>query len=400
MPKSTRPDEPLALMFGDDGSIPNNPHLPFLVYRGAMDVAGADSPERVIESTFSANGWGDMWRNGIFPYVHYHSKIHEALGIARGCAKVRFGGAAGEVLELEAGDVAVLPAGTGPPMPVGVARAVRHRRLSQARQLRSVPRQQGRACQGAQNHSGSAAAGQRSRAWQGRPADHALAGGAGCPIVRPPRREAGDVRDGRLDRLLGFQALDLCQRPPSRRALPHDRAGHPRAICRLAPPCSITAAARRCTPRSSPPSARTLILCEAAPKVRAALARRFAAHAKIKVCAPEELAALPAQSLDAVVLHSVTQYLAPDALDALLVTFRRVLTEQGILIVGDVIRRMFPRWEMRRRSFALPGKRLSRCNHRRSLAHAALRLLAAALATRAHALWRGGDDRKARQRRV
>jgi len=84
-------------------------------------------------------------------------------------------------------------------------------------------------------------------------------------------------------------------------------------------------------------SARTLILCEAAPKVRAALARRFAAHAKIKVCAPEELAALPAQSLDAVVLHSVTQYLAPDALDALLVTFRRVLTEQGILIVGDVI---------------------------------------------------------------
>ena len=113
MPKSTGPDEPLALMFRDDGSIPNNPHLPFLVYRGAIDVAGADSPERVIESTFSANGWGDMWRNGIFPYVHYHSKIHEALGIARGCAKVRFGGAAGEVLELEAGDVAVLPAGTG-----------------------------------------------------------------------------------------------------------------------------------------------------------------------------------------------------------------------------------------------------------------------------------------------
>jgi SAM-dependent methyltransferase len=84
-------------------------------------------------------------------------------------------------------------------------------------------------------------------------------------------------------------------------------------------------------------SARTLILYEAAPKVRAALARRFAAHAKIKVCAPEELAALPARSLDAVVLHSVTQYLTPDALDALFATFRRGLTEQGILIVGDVI---------------------------------------------------------------
>jgi uncharacterized protein YjlB len=113
MAKSSRPGEPLVLMFDDDGLIPNNPRLPFLVYPGAIDVAGADHPERVIESTFSANGWGDMWRNGIFPYVHYHSMIHEALGIARGRAKVRFGGEAGEVLELAPGDVAVLPAGTG-----------------------------------------------------------------------------------------------------------------------------------------------------------------------------------------------------------------------------------------------------------------------------------------------
>jgi uncharacterized protein YjlB len=100
-------------MFRDDGSIPNNPRLPFLVYRGAIDLAGEAGPERVIESTFAENGWGDMWRDGIFPYVHYHSMIHEALGIARGRAKVRFGGAAGEVLELAPGDIAVLPAGTG-----------------------------------------------------------------------------------------------------------------------------------------------------------------------------------------------------------------------------------------------------------------------------------------------
>jgi SAM-dependent methyltransferase len=84
-------------------------------------------------------------------------------------------------------------------------------------------------------------------------------------------------------------------------------------------------------------SVAALILCEAAPKVRAALARRFAGDAKIKVCAPEEVAALPAQSLDAVVLHSVTQYLTPQALDALLATFRRVLRDRGTLIVGDVI---------------------------------------------------------------
>jgi len=84
-------------------------------------------------------------------------------------------------------------------------------------------------------------------------------------------------------------------------------------------------------------SAAALILCEAAPKVRAALARRFADHANISVCAPEDIAAMPARSLDAVVLHSVAQYLAPETLDALLATFRRLLRESGVLIVGDVV---------------------------------------------------------------
>ena len=100
-------------MFADDGSVPNNPRLPFLVYRGAIDLSGTPDPEEVIEKTFARHGWGDMWRNGIFPYVHYHSMIHEALGIARGRAKVRFGGSKGEEIELIAGDVVVLPAGTG-----------------------------------------------------------------------------------------------------------------------------------------------------------------------------------------------------------------------------------------------------------------------------------------------
>jgi len=113
MPVLTKSSAPLALMFSDDGSIPNNPRLPFLVYRSAVDLAGTPNPEAVIEKTFARHGWGDMWCNGIYPYVHYHAMIHEALGIARGRAKVRFGGAHGRVLDLVAGDVAVLPAGTG-----------------------------------------------------------------------------------------------------------------------------------------------------------------------------------------------------------------------------------------------------------------------------------------------
>ena len=45
--------------------------------------------------------------------MHYHSRIHEVLGIARGNGKVQFGGKRGRILTLKAGDIAILPAGTG-----------------------------------------------------------------------------------------------------------------------------------------------------------------------------------------------------------------------------------------------------------------------------------------------
>ena len=37
MPVLTKSTKPTAVMFADDGSIPNNPKLPFLLYRGAID---------------------------------------------------------------------------------------------------------------------------------------------------------------------------------------------------------------------------------------------------------------------------------------------------------------------------------------------------------------------------
>jgi uncharacterized protein YjlB len=104
---------PHALMFSDDGMIPNNPRLPFLIYRNGINLSGTPDPEAVIERIFAQHEWGDMWRNGIYPYVHYHSMIHEALGVARGRARVQFGGPRGEEIELAPGDVTVLPAGTG-----------------------------------------------------------------------------------------------------------------------------------------------------------------------------------------------------------------------------------------------------------------------------------------------
>ncbi len=107
------PVTPVAMRFGDDGLVPNNPTLPLLVYRGAIDVSGQKDPAALVERIFARNGWDDSWRNGIYSFTHFHSMIHEALGVAAGRARVRFGGKAGEELEIEAGDVAVLPAGTG-----------------------------------------------------------------------------------------------------------------------------------------------------------------------------------------------------------------------------------------------------------------------------------------------
>ncbi|MGA2892899.1 MAG: cupin domain-containing protein [Xanthobacteraceae bacterium] len=107
------PSSPAALKFADDGRIPNNPSLPLIFYRGGIDLAGSPDPENMIEKVFASNGWGHMWRNGIYPYAHYHSMIHEAMAIARGRATVRFGGGNGQEIEVVPGDVVVLPAGTG-----------------------------------------------------------------------------------------------------------------------------------------------------------------------------------------------------------------------------------------------------------------------------------------------
>jgi uncharacterized protein YjlB len=107
-----RTAQPITHVFADDGNIPNNV-LPLVLYRGGIDLTGSPDPEALIEKTFTANGWRGLWRNGIYPYVHYHSMIHEAMAVARGRAKVRFGGDNGEAIDVMAGDVVVLPAGIG-----------------------------------------------------------------------------------------------------------------------------------------------------------------------------------------------------------------------------------------------------------------------------------------------
>lgn len=95
------------LRFPRDGAIPNSP-LPVLVYHG-LPVAQGSAGYRAL---FSSNGWNGAWVGGIFSFHHFHSTAHEVLGVVSGAAAVVLGGPNGQRLEVRAGDVLVLPAGT------------------------------------------------------------------------------------------------------------------------------------------------------------------------------------------------------------------------------------------------------------------------------------------------
>lgn len=100
--------EAQTFYFEDDGMIPNNPKLPVILYPGAL----GDKPEWA-ESVFNSHNWRNSWENGVFNYHHYHSNAHEVLGVTCGTLLLKVGGENGSTFDLQAGDVIVLPAGTG-----------------------------------------------------------------------------------------------------------------------------------------------------------------------------------------------------------------------------------------------------------------------------------------------
>lgn len=101
-----------ALWFAASDWVPNNAQLPVLLYRNAIADAGPDRAT-ACETVFQENGWVPQWRNGVYPFHHYHATAHEVLGCAAGNARVLIGGPHGAPVELTAGDCVLLPAGTG-----------------------------------------------------------------------------------------------------------------------------------------------------------------------------------------------------------------------------------------------------------------------------------------------
>ncbi|MCZ6840956.1 MAG: cupin [Alphaproteobacteria bacterium] len=109
----------------ESDGMPNNDKLPLIRYRAAVDLDD-EEPESVFEKTFAQHGWGNGFRGDTFPFHHYHSVAHEVVGFARGRAEIQFGGPAGPIHRVQAGDAVVIPAGVG------------HRRLDETPGFSSV----------------------------------------------------------------------------------------------------------------------------------------------------------------------------------------------------------------------------------------------------------------------
>jgi len=104
--------EPTQLLLAPNGAMPNSRHA-VLLYRGLL--RGERELADKLEALVRQHGWEPQWRNGVYPFHHYHSTAHEVLAFSRGEARLLLGGEPpiGREIVVRAGDVALLPCGTG-----------------------------------------------------------------------------------------------------------------------------------------------------------------------------------------------------------------------------------------------------------------------------------------------
>lgn len=92
------------------GEFPNNPSLPLLLYKKVL-LPIEKNMDRKVTKLFKKNEWKNSWSGGIYDYHHYHSTVHEVLGICDGEAQIIAGGPGGTEIQLQKGDVLIIPAG-------------------------------------------------------------------------------------------------------------------------------------------------------------------------------------------------------------------------------------------------------------------------------------------------
>ncbi|ARI78355.1 cupin domain-containing protein [Halobacillus mangrovi] len=97
-----------SFVFEDDGYFPNHPYLPALIYRKVLEGNAED-----CEKLFHDHQWSNTWVGDVFHYHHYHSRTHETLAVLNGAATLSLGGPNGKAVDVEKGDLLILPAGVG-----------------------------------------------------------------------------------------------------------------------------------------------------------------------------------------------------------------------------------------------------------------------------------------------
>lgn len=94
-----------------DGGVPNNA-LPLLIYHHVIPPQAVDNAD-YLEHLFRSNGWPPQWRYPVYTFTHFHSNTHEVVGVFSGSARLQLGGEKGKIVEVNVGDVLLIPAGVG-----------------------------------------------------------------------------------------------------------------------------------------------------------------------------------------------------------------------------------------------------------------------------------------------
>ncbi|MBN9075287.1 MAG: cupin [Rhizobiales bacterium] len=90
--------------------VPNNDRYPAVM---ARDALGGGQDDAAVKALLRENGWGGAWTWRVFDFHHFHPDAFEVLAVARGSATLMLGGPQGKEIDVEAGDVMILPPGFG-----------------------------------------------------------------------------------------------------------------------------------------------------------------------------------------------------------------------------------------------------------------------------------------------